>query len=508
MKRFCPFLLILFVFCGHAQQIPFKLLKSELFTDEFSGGSQIKLAEDDGQGGLLVVRSFFGGNFSFARGYYFEKYDAQLKLLKAQAYDMEYRTSQDYSKVFGIFNDGAAVHLVEICYDKKLQACVCTAHNISTEDFKGERKELFRLTNAEMEQYGFVNLRDFVGISFAVNRDKSAFAISLELASRKSGKIKTFIFDKELNKITEQYFDTGLKENDFILQSLDLSADGKTAYLLGKAYTKALKKKEDGGRYEFQLIAIDALGQKTQAYETGEHFVESLKVVAIEDKLACLGFYSDKKDNRYKGICYLAIDPASLQLTKTVYNPFTAQFFADKYGDEKQKDLKNLKFRSLLLAKNKDLIFNAEEYFESGGSAPGHANTTAYHYDDIVCARLNPDGELVWARNINKRQTADSDVHVSYSSMVKDDDTYFFINAAEKIKKISNDRIEFKGASKNRSDLNAIRISKDGLLDYQELLDNEMSAVSFMVSSGANSGNSQYFIGWKGKNKQLLKITF
>lgn len=237
----------------------------------------------------------------------------------------------------------------------------------------------------------------------------------------------------------------------------------------------------------------------------------------FDDKLACIGFYSDEKENRYKGICYFDMNPVSLGVNKSTYSPFTTQFLIDKYGKEKQKELKFLTFRNFLLTKNHDIIFNAEEYYTqtsyNGGSAMGGggmSSSTSYNYDDIVCARLNAQGELIWARNINKKQGSGRNsvlAYLSYSSMEKDEDTYFFINAAEKIRKISNDRIEFKGASKSQSNLNIIRIDKNGVFDYKEVLDNEENEVPFMVSAGAASNNAEYFLGRKGKNKQLLKIT-
>ena len=133
---------------------------------------------------------------------------------------------------------------------------------------------------------------------------------------------------------------------------------------------------------------------------------------------------------------------------------------------------------------------------------------TIYHYDDIVSAKINPDGEIVWARNINKRQaTSGTDAYISYTSTIKGNDTYFFINAGEKVKKLSNDRIQFGQTSTKKSNLNVIKVSPSGDFDYQEILDDKDNEVPFKVSDGAITGESVIFIGQKGKKKQLLKIT-
>jgi hypothetical protein len=175
----------------------------------------------------------------------------------------------------------------------------------------------------------------------------------------------------------------------------------------------------------------------------------------------------------------------------------------DKYGEEKNKELKNLIFKKIHITKNNDIIFNAEEFYVSGNN-----NQTFFNYDDIVSAKINRDGELVWARNINKSQyTTDNDAYISYTSTIKNDDTYFFINASEKIKKLSNDRISFKHVRKNKSNLNIIRINKNGDFDFQEVLNNENNEVPFMVSQGIVNKESIFFLGKKGKDKQLLKIS-
>ena len=127
-----------------------------------------------------------------------------------------------------------------------------------------------------------------------------------------------------------------------------------------------------------------------------------------------------------------------------------------------------------------------------------------------MSAKLNQSGEIVWARNINKRQaTSGTESFISYTSTLKGNDTYFFINTGEKVKKLSKDRIQFGQTSTKRSNLNVIRVNENGDFDYKEILDDKDNDVPFMVSRGAimNDEPSVFFMGQKGKKKQLLKIT-
>ena len=72
---------------------------------------------------------------------------------------------------------------------------------------------------------------------------------------------------------------------------------------------------------------------------------------------------------------------------------------------------------------------------------------------------------------------------------------------------MSNDRIQFGQTSTKRSNLNIIRIKPNGDFDYKEVLDDKDSEVPFMVSDGALTKDAVFFIGRKGKKKQLLRVS-
>ncbi len=276
-----------------------------------------------------------------------------------------------------------------------------------------------------------------------------------------------------------------------------------------------MKKKEEGGKYLFEITKITSEKQKSQNIDINEHFIGSLKMFFHNEDIICLGFYSDLSDNKYKGISYFKLNANSLEILNTKHNPFTEQFIIDKYGKNKEKALKYLTFRKVFFTASNDLILNAEEEYITvstnvavGINGAGGGSRTTYSCDDIVSLKLNENGNLLWARNINKKQySSEDDFYISYSSMVKEKENFFFINSGEKPKEIINNRIQFTDTRKNKSNLNLIRIKENGDFDYQEILDDEQNEVPFMVSRGIIIGNSIYFLGRKLRQKQLLKIT-
>lgn len=506
-KLICILVIAMMPLAASAQKIPFQFQKSEVFKDEYKFSS-IVLVEEDNKGGVVIVRSYRGGMFSSASGYYFEHYDDNMKLIKEYEYEMSYSKAVNWSSVLGLIMDNDQINIIDFVYDKDSKAYVCSSNSADINDFKFSKKELFRLNSEEVKRFGTFTLfgtgfDNDSGASMIVNENQTAFAVTVDIVDKQTETHKLYLFDSSLNKKIDHTFKREIKDRKFRYENIDVSKDGNVLYLLGKAHTTEKKKKKEGGKYQYELTRITKDSEKTQVFDTEEHFSGSLKSIVFEDRIACIGFYSDRKDSRYKGISYFELDPTTLEIRKAKYNPFTEQFMIDKYGKDKDKELKNLSFRGILITGNEDIVFNAEEYYvvtHTMTTQYGTTTTTTYHYDDIVSAKLNQQGDIIWARNINKRQaTGGDDSYISYTSTVKGNDTYFFINTGEKVKKLSNDRIQFGQTSAKKSNLNVIRVNADGNFDYEEILDDKDNEVPFMVSDGALAKNSVFFIGRKGR---------
>ncbi len=562
MKR--AFSLLIFMFLStfaQAQNIPFTNSKSDVFRDDYKE-TTIVLAEKIDDQDFLLVRSYKKGGVSPSEGFYIERYDANLKLRDEFEYDMKHPNYQKYNLVLSVFTMEKVVHIIEMYYDLNLKAFVCLDNKVMSGS-KTEKTELFRISKDEMKNIGTFNLQkkfyartdemwtndnsgtinaednnvnrgtflnaffygesakdggDASDITVVVNEPKTAFAIAMDLNQKTADGLKVYVFNNRLEKVIDNTFTKEIKDRRYIFQNIQVSNTGDAVFLLAKSYDEDLRKKKEGGKYFFELTKIDAKNQLTQKIDPGQNFIGSLKTFFHKNELVCLGFYSELTDYRYKGICFFKLDANSMELKKSKYNLFTEQFFLDKYGKDTEKAVKNLAFRKVFFNDNGEIIMNAEEYTKTvrggaglgiNGAAGPMSSSTYYSFDDILIAKLTLDGDLVWTRNINKRQsTTDDDTsYLSYTSTIRNDKTYFFINTRDEIKKLKNDRIEFRQIRKNKSNLNMITVNTNGDLEYQEILDDEENAVPFMVSKGAVLDDSVYFLGRRGKDKQLLKVT-
>ena len=518
MKNKLVILLISFCsFAMNAQNIPATISKSAIFKDDFTN-SKIILAENDGKDGIIIVRSY---KANMHEGCYLEHYDSNLKLIKDYKFEIHNSLSEKSNMQLGIIRDNNNVHIVNIYYDLKEKAYLCQANTIDFVNLSTQKKELFRFTKNEIKELGNFSLtQDFSftdfgavsdyelfpekhpKVSMILNEAKNSFVINLNFSSEKTVFQKLFLFDNALNQKYSYDFKREINKSDFNYGDINLSDDGSTIYVLAKEQNG---KKKEGGKYQFELTKIANKTEVSKNFDTEDHFSGSLKIINFNKKLVCLGFYSDKNDNRFKGICYYELNPETLELNKTKYNPFSEQFIIDKYGKEKDKELNNLVVKNIFKTKDGGIVLNAQEEFLSGGGN----RQTYYMFNDIVSTKLNSNGDLIWARNINKNQgvTSFEDIpFISYTSIFKEKDVYFFINSDKKVNKISNNRIEFDQTRKNKSNINMIKINENGDFDYREVLNNEENEVPFMISKGMILDNSVFFLGKKKDNKQLLKI--
>ena len=572
-KNISLYLLFFISLSAFGQQISCKISKSDIFQDEYKNSIMLLSEKNEKgdlvlvrsyNGNLLSQgQGFYVENYSadlkFKKGYDYEmkhpnyqKYNLILSIFRMENnlhfveiyYDLNekaficqdnilsedfkmtnkelFRLSRDEMKDFGSLN------IQQKFYARAKDLWVNdNSGNINSKNEQATLEmfhEVFFSRNTTYN-YGAVSTSEKEGggtdVILVTNEAKNAFAIAIDLNGAKNDGLKLYLFDSKLNKKMDIMYSNNVKEKKCFFQNLQVSDDGNAIYLLAKTYIKDLKKKEEGGKYCYEYSKISADSQTSKQINTDQHFIGSLKTYVHNNELVCLGFYSDVKDFKYSGICFFKLDPTTLEIKSTKYSPFTEQFMTDKYGFNSSKRLINICFKKVFFTPDDEIILNAEEnyttYSTGGFGVGGFGNTTVggnrsmiyYNYDDIITAKLSTAGDLLWARNINKKQSSSNDENsfLSYTSTISNDKTYFFINSNEKLKKLKNDRIEFGQIRKNKSNLNAIQVNGNGDFEFEEILDDEENAVPFMVSNGIVIENTVYFLGRKGKSKQLLKVT-
>ena len=542
MKNFFVIFFALLSFSLFSQNVPVKTHKSALFEDDFKK-SILVLGEKTQENEIILVRSYKASAISPLNGFYIEKYDANLKLLKEFELKMKHPLSEKNNLVLGVFYANKKVNIIEIYFDLKEKTYICR-NNIVDDNFNLITKELFRITKEKMKELGSFNLQQkffeannnnlpdvnsgnfntstdrvlsfsFFGnstkprvynsdISIVINENRTSYSIILDYKNPEQEGFLLYLFNAESEQLFFKEELIQSKEKNYVLQNFQVSEDGKSVFILAKNYNNKVKKLN----YSFELSQISASETKIKTIEIEDKFIKSLKLNFHNNSIYCIGFYSEKSYEDNDGLCFFKFNKANLESEKVKFSKFTDQFIQDKFGKETDKDIKDLKIKTILF-EDDAIILNAEEEYEYTNNSPNSNGAVTYVFNDIVSAKLNTDGELIWSRNINKKQsyTYSDDSYISYFSTIKNGSSYVFINASEKIKELKNERVEFKDVNPNKANLYLLTIDSSGNFTYQLLLNEDQIEVPFSVSKGILIDDSCYFMGRKGKKKQLLKVT-
>lgn len=480
-----------------AQDIRYDIQKSEIFETDVNYSSMASVAEDE-DGGLTIA-------YKTDRGYTFQKYSSDMKLIKEQELKLK-----DREVINVIVNNEKAI-VVDFTYNKKAKGYVCSASSASVSDLVFTTQELFTVPAIKHPEINFrIGTVVYQGSSMAtmhISKDKKAFAIYADIddALDENDYRKLAVFNSDLELTYEHLFENEAKNLTYAYQNLEVTETG--TYLLAKVYARSPRNTNTADKYKFyyEMLMLDTNGYKKQLFDTEKLLAKNIRIVPKENALCCVGFYSNYGGMRAEGICYYDLDPVTLDIRMQKFHPFTTQLLIDKFGQEKKQGLPNLEMNSIFLTENNTIIINAEE-IENGSIQ----NKNLWHFDDIVIAALDNNGDLLWTRGINKEQWMEGTTrYLSYTSALAGNNTYFFFNSGEKPKDLGRGRIEFGYRNTYAANLNMIRVNPQGQMDFKEILPFKENEIPFMTAIGliSKKGDMIYFLGEKDKKKQLIKVS-
>lgn len=514
MKKLIVLLVFTTNFLYAQNKINIGVKKSEIVKAK-KRNNLLSFSKNDGNGGLIVVKTIYSGLRLYPKAYLFEHYNADLKLIKSV--EMENTSKNIISEV--IVNKNNTINVIVKRIDKDSKDIIYSILSASINDFKFKSKELYTFTKDQYRKiyWGSGQLDGDSHGAVILSKNNNYTTISFDIKNKENEEHLFVVFDKDFNKLYDTTFKSNIADKYFDFQDVDISDKDGTLFILGKIFENNSKKTKKNGKtnYHYELYKLTADKQQRLNIKENDKFVGSLHLIYENNNLVLAGFYSDKNDYRYRGVCRYDLND-DLTVKNNSFQPFSNQFFEDKYKKgaqvkSKKKELRNLSFRSVFLDKKGNIIINAEEFYitqyyvqTQGG---GGYWRTVYHYNDIITVKIDANGKLLWARNINKAQT--NPANASFTAIYVNDKNYMFINTADKIQKISNNRIGFRQASKKKSNLFAIMIDENGTFSYKKIIDDKDSKVWYEVSEGIvdEEENSIIFQGSKNKYKRILKLS-
>ena len=525
MKKIIYLILLFASTVFYAQNdIKVNLKKSEIIKEK-TRFAKIEFSDSDENGGVITVKTIY--SYFKLKEYIIDYFNANLKLIKSVTIPNEKK-----AKILNAFVKNGNVYLIQMQENKKQKSLIYSVYTASVKDLKFNKKQLIVLNEDKIKQYFAIALNPFASNDYrfmgknqvdddnfgkiTFSKNKNYILLSLDIKNKKKETHLFVVFDDSFNKVYQTYFEKDIKDKYFDFDDVDVSDYDGTMYLLGKVFENNSRKSKKKGKtnYHYEVYKLNKDGKQQINIKEPEKFIGSLYALHDNNKLTIVGFYSDKNDNRYKGVCRFDLSE-DFKISNKSFQPFSKQFFEDKYKKgadvkNKKKELKFLDIKSVFLDNNGNIVINAEEQYITQyyrQSKNGGKWVTVYHFDDIITVKLDKNGKLVWARNINKNQIGF--FNSSFTAIFANNKNYMFLNASDKIKKLSNNRIGFKQTSGKKSNLYIIRIDEKGNFTYKKLIDDKESKVWYKVADGIvnTKEKSVIFQGAKNKYQRVLKAT-
>ncbi|TFG79112.1 MAG: hypothetical protein E4H26_00715 [Flavobacteriales bacterium] len=507
------FVLLFFasLFVSKAQEIPVSYELGENYGDRYKFSTVLSVHAAPG-GETVLVRTYYGGMPLHPRGHLIEVYDAELRL------KTEYNYKYAGEHMVDAFVRNGQLYLLELAYNLAAGAYEYKVHQSPLHELSFTERTLLAIPSKPVANPLAVNKynRSFGdGFSTTVFFDEGqeAFVIAVHLKEGKEEKYWVHLFGTDLKKHLTHDFSEAIAEKNYAFENIAVAKDFQSVYMMGKAYFKKRRFNAEERRFQYELVRIDQNTHLFQEFNDPGKFPEALKPLIVQDGLVAVGFYADRKDNRYNGLAYYRLDPGSLTLLSKKYNAFSNQFMMDKFGREVDAEVKNLIFKEVFVTPNNDILFSAEEYFVTLGediSGGATKKVERFHYNDIVCAKLDKSGDMIWARNINKTEITQGDeAYASYSAYNKGGNLYFFINSGENPQQMGKDRIIFKQGFSRNPNMFVIKLDGNGDLSYRKLIDDKEVRLPIMVSRPTilKSDDALLFYAKRGSKKQLVKVS-
>ncbi len=438
---------------------------SEVFTDE-KYKTSLLFAKEDTNGDIFAVRNFYASQGN-PKGYYIEHYDKDLKLLEKTIIEV------DRNEIKGLFLSENSVVLLQFQYLQKEKKYAFATLTSSKEKFDFKEKEIYSIDRNRIDKYDHFGIRSEPEFNKFSNNNLGEItqsengqfvAINLFTKTNESDALRVITFNNNFEKIYEHEFDKILSDEEkkdnlqLEYQNMILDNDGSVYFLARIFNTNSTEyEKNDAPNYKFIVFKGDKSSQNQQILPVeSNNIIMSLQLVTLGDKLATVGIYTDPEDTKaisfsngypFKGIVRFNINKTSIEKISESFQPFSEEFMIDKYGKVKEKINATLSFRKMFMTPNGDVVFNAEE---TEIYIPERSTQSRKTYKDIISCRINEEGKLIWARNINKFQQAwllNNIKFFSYTATFKDNEFYYLVNASDEIKRLDNNRRELKEGS-------------------------------------------------------------
>lgn len=318
------------------------------------------------------------------------------------------------------------VYLLYSVWDKpnKVEQLYVRAINLKTGEFENEGE---RIIAVEGKVTGGDGNKFKLASSFDNSKLLVRFRKKPESRNDKLNKdvIGLYVFDSNLKQIWGK--DVEMPYTEARMDNIDyaIGSNGDVFIL-----TEVMKEgetrrfdREGNPNFDNQLIAISESGVEVNASEInvqGKFVTQASFFEGKDDALMIAGFYGNKRGIQTDGIFYCSLtkdgrqaDFKNFEIPLELIKQYMSQRSQEKLEkkEDKGKDLgmTNMVLRDILIHDDGSIFFAAEKYYVlSHTDSKTGVTTYDYYFEEMLAAKLDKNGELVYMKKLPKRQHSSS----------------------------------------------------------------------------------------------------
>ncbi len=347
---------------------------------------------------------------------------------------------------------------------------------------------------------------------------------------------KIFIFDTKMNLIKNSQFTLPYLDKDFAIEDIQFTDNGEV-YISGpNVYNdKLLERKLHTPTYQYSIFSYSPSLDKLTEYpiKITNKFLTDLRITSIqEDKIICVGFYSDYDPFTTSGSFFMTINKKNNDI-EPVFYPFSFDFLSQGLTASQKKLLKkrldnheNPKLSKYIL---KDVFVNnfgislfgeqtkllKKTHTSSTTTPTPIANSTGwrittttttssitYNYQNACIINFSfPDGMLKWETNIVKSQKTDLYFFSSFLPIYGEDYLGIIYNDNIKNQNYSKETKLYKMTQISQNGTFLVKINNNGL-QKKKLLFTKKNTQIGIIPQGSFQINDSKILLYGDKSSQ------
>lgn len=392
------------------------------------------------------------------------------------------------------------------------------------------KRDLKKLAEIDFSRGNRNNAGEYY-IDFSIDSSKILVYYKLPYNKGDFERVGFHVFDEAFNEVWSRevkmpYIDKLLTISDYTV------SNAGNVYILTQRYKDKLRNERKGKvNYEYVLFgyAQDKEAPTEVKIKKGNLFLAEMGVaVNTNEEVISVGFYSDDNAYAYDGSFYIRLNGETGEVLAESHKPFSIEFLTANMKERKEDRLKKkakkgkdleeyrYKIRNILLKEDGGVVFVSEQSFRievrrtDPQTGVGYTSYYVFHDNEIAVININPQGEIVWAVKIPKKQSVRNTRNFSsFKLITRGDKMHFLFNDNPK-------NLLYDGEGKikpmnnlKRTLLVMVTLNTDGKMKREAIISAKESDVIPWVRDIKRINQDEILVyGTRGRKDRLGKLTF